>query len=101
MHRRAMEQPDPTVEHLLLDLVAWVAEQPRPYTDVLDAWRTSCPRLPIWEEAVDRGYVRRVPGGDGAAIHATKAGIDYLAQNGRRSAARNRPEETTRKTNTA
>jgi hypothetical protein len=26
---------------------------------VLEAWRTSCPRLPVWEEANDRGYIER------------------------------------------
>ena len=37
---------------LILDLVEWVAAQPRAYSDVMDAWRTSCPRLPVWEDAV-------------------------------------------------
>mgnify|MGYP002382501856 CR=1 FL=1 len=27
------------------DLVEWIAKEPRPYADVMDAWRTSCPRL--------------------------------------------------------
>jgi hypothetical protein len=42
---------------LMLDLVAFVAERPRPYAEVLDAWRTSCPRLTVWEDAVDAGLV--------------------------------------------
>lgn len=85
MSQQTAEQTDLTIEHLLLDLVAWIAEEPRAYSDVLDAWRTSCPRLPVWEEAVDRGYVRRVPGGiGGAAIHATAAGTGFLAHHGRK-----------------
>lgn len=48
--------PDP-VEALLLDLLEWLASKPRAYADVIDAWRTSCPRLPVWEEANDRGLV--------------------------------------------
>jgi hypothetical protein len=48
-----------TVEPLVLDLVEWVARQPRAYEDVMDAWRTSCPRLTIWEDAIDRGLVCR------------------------------------------
>jgi hypothetical protein len=71
------------VEDLLLDLIGWIAEAPRPYGDVMDAWRTSCPRLPIWEEAVDRGYVRRVATANGATIHATTAGTRYLSRHGR------------------
>ena len=42
---------------LVLDLVEWIAREPRLYSDVIDTWRTSCPRLTIWEDAVDRGYV--------------------------------------------
>ncbi len=46
---------------LVLDLVEWVAGEPRPYAEVMDAWRTSCPRLPIWEDALDLGFVAREP----------------------------------------
>jgi hypothetical protein len=42
---------------LVQDLVRWVAQKTRTYDDVLDAWRTSCPRLTIWEDAVDAGLV--------------------------------------------
>ena len=48
-----------TVDALLRDLLEWVDREERSYTDVMDAWRTSCPRLPVWEEANDRGYVSR------------------------------------------
>ena len=44
---------------LVLDLVEWIAAEPRPYDEVMDAWRTSCPRLPVWEDAVDAGFVVR------------------------------------------
>ena len=42
---------------LVLDLVEWIAAEPRAYTEVMDAWRTSCPRLQIWEDATDLGLV--------------------------------------------
>lgn len=73
-------------EPLILDLVAWVAERPRPYAEVMDAWRTSCPRLPVWEDAVDRGLVRRTRD---ARVEATTAGLAMLCAAGRlpRSAA--------------
>jgi D-3-phosphoglycerate dehydrogenase len=45
------------VESLILDLLEWIGPQARPYSEVIDAWRTSCPRLPVWEEANDRGFV--------------------------------------------
>jgi len=45
------------IEALILDLVEWVSKEPRPYEEVIDAWRTSCPRLTVWEDASERGYI--------------------------------------------
>lgn len=50
---------------LIRDLVASLAAGPRPYAEVIEAWRTSCPRLTVWEDAVDGGYVALIPGGPG------------------------------------
>ena len=70
-------------EPLILDLVEWVARQPRLYAEVMEAWRTSCPRLPVWEDAVERGLVvRRAEAGD-AMVRVTPAGLDYLQRHGR------------------
>ena len=71
--------PD-TLDPLILDLVEWVAREPRPAADVLDAWRTSCPRLPVWEEAVSRGLVARGP-----VVSVTDRGKALLHANGRAS----------------
>jgi hypothetical protein len=69
---------------LVLDLVEWVAREPRPYSEVIEAWRTSCPRLTIWEDAVDRGYVVRQPvAGEGVRVVITDAGEDFLRRHGR------------------
>ena len=73
---------------LVLDLVEWVAQMPRPYAEVLDAWRTSCRRLTVWEDAVDRGYVTRAPvPGRGTMVTATAAGLQFLRENGRPTSA--------------
>lgn len=48
---------DSAVESLILDLLEWVAQEERTYEAVMDGWRTSCPRLPVWEDANDRGLV--------------------------------------------
>ena len=48
-----------TPESLILDLVEWVAREPRPYAEAIEAWRTSCPRLSVWEDAIDRGLIVR------------------------------------------
>jgi hypothetical protein len=42
---------------LIVQLVSWIAEKRRPYTEVMEAWRSSCPRQTIWEDAVDQGFV--------------------------------------------
>lgn len=48
---------DPVVETLILDLLEWLAAGERTYEDVMEARRTSCPKLPVWEEANDRGLI--------------------------------------------
>ncbi len=47
------------VEALVLDLLEWIGVGARPYAEVIEAWRTSCPRLPVWEEANERGFIER------------------------------------------
>jgi hypothetical protein len=66
-------------EPLILDLVEWIAAGPKPYAEVMEAWRTSCPRLTIWEDAVDRGLVVR----GGTLVEITPAGRAFL-EHGRR-----------------
>ena len=72
------------LDPLILDLVEWVAREPRAYADVMEAWRTSCPRLTVWEDAVDRGFVARERA-DGATLNVvvTAAGRQFLADHGR------------------
>jgi hypothetical protein len=72
------------LDPLILDLIEWVAREPRTYADVMEAWRTSCPRLTVWEDAVDRGFVARERA-DGASLEVvvTPAGRQFLADNGR------------------
>ena len=61
-------------EPLIHDLVAWIATTPRPYAEVMEAWRTSCPRLTVWEDAADRGLLA-CEARDGALwVVATSAG---------------------------
>jgi hypothetical protein len=64
---------------LVLDLVEWIAGGPRTYAEVMDAWRTSCPRLPIWEDAVDlRLVVCEHRGGSELIVKLTPAGRALL-----------------------
>ena len=70
-----------TVDTLILDLLAWIGPNPRRYAEVLEAWRTSCPRLPVWEEANERGYIarHRAPGRP-ALISVSAAGAEHMSK---------------------
>ena len=40
-----------------LELLKWVEARPRTYADVVDAWKSNCPRLAVWDDAVTAGLV--------------------------------------------
>ncbi len=65
--RRAGVAADVT-EPLILDFLEWLAREPRPYAEVMETWRTSCPRLTIWEDCLDRGFIVREKGDRQAAV---------------------------------
>jgi hypothetical protein len=69
-----------TVASLIGDLLAWLARSPRPYHEVMEAWRTSCPRLPVWEDATDRGLVAMDRVGTDIIVRITPAGHVFLAE---------------------
>lgn len=48
--------------YLTLQFLTWLEESPRSYGEAMDAWRTSCPRLSIWEDALRDGLIERKPG---------------------------------------
>lgn len=75
---------DQRLDSLVLDLLEWLAKEPRTYAQTMDVWRTSCPRLTVWEEAVDRGLVTRAPNpAGGAYIKVTDGGRKFLRREGR------------------
>lgn len=65
---------EPTLEPLVRDLLAWLAKEPRSHAEVIESWRTSCPRLPVWEECTDQGFVVRKR----AIIEVTPRGRAFL-----------------------
>jgi hypothetical protein len=69
---------------LVLDFVEWIAREPRRHSEVIATWRTSCPRLTIWEDAADSGYVTRQAVADlGVIVMVTEAGEKFLRAHGR------------------
>jgi hypothetical protein len=64
---------------LVLDLLEWIGPTARPYAEVMEAWRTSCPRLPIWEDANELGFIERNhEPGVGAVVSVSTCGVQYL-----------------------
>ena len=69
--------PD-TLSAPMRQFLQWVTERPRLYADVMDEWRSSCPRLAVWEDAYIEGYVR-LEGGPAGTVVLTPAGQTALA----------------------
>jgi hypothetical protein len=69
------------MRHLTLQFLAWLAERPRSYAETMEAWRTSCPRLSVWEDATLAGLVRLAPGaGKRAMVEVTEQGHALLTR---------------------
>jgi hypothetical protein len=71
---------DDTIENLILDLVEWVGRKERTYRETMDAWRTSCPRLPVWEDAAGRGLIETISIEGCSLVRVTQAGLDFLKE---------------------
>ncbi|MBI2760178.1 MAG: hypothetical protein HYX51_01980 [Chloroflexi bacterium] len=71
------------VSPLTRDFLTWVSSRPRTYANTMAAWRTSCPRFPIWEDALSDGLVHLQTGSgttvDEAAVVLTARGCAVLA----------------------
>jgi hypothetical protein len=57
---------------LVLELLSWVAARPRSYGETMEAWRTSCPRMPVWEDATANGLVTVAPTDGGTREHLVR-----------------------------
>ena len=67
------------VDLLILNLLDWIGPEPRPYAEVIESWRTSCPRLPVWEEANERGFLdHHHESGRGTFVSVSTEGIAHL-----------------------
>jgi len=62
---------DPT-NALTVQLLEWISSQPRTYGEVLETWRTTCPRLSIWEDACIDGLIDYDPDGRRIVVVSTK-----------------------------
>lgn len=72
------QQSRSTVDPLILDLLEWIGTG-RPYAEVMDVWRTSCPRLPVWEDACELGFIEQHHEPDrGTIVSVSAQGVKHL-----------------------
>lgn len=77
-----------TVDALILDLLEWIGPNARPYAEVIEAWRTSCPWLPVWEEANERGFLDpRHKQDRGTYVAVSSLGREHLRKHRQRQPA--------------
>ncbi len=60
----------PTVQ-----LLVWIAERSRSYAETIEVWKTSCPRLAVWEDALADDLIRI----DRGCVLLTAAGRELLS----------------------
>ena len=73
-----------SVDTLILDLLEWLDSRERRYEEVMDVWRTSCPRFPVWEDANDRGLIMKENLNGRTIVKITSSGLALLKHRGRR-----------------
>ena len=47
---------------LMREFLTWVASRPRTYAEAMEAWRSTCPRHMVWEDALAGGFIQLEPG---------------------------------------
>ena len=60
------------------ELLTWVTARARTYEDVVEAWKSNCPRYAVWDDAVTAGLV--TAGRDGVVL--TERGLAALTAPG-------------------
>lgn len=75
---------DAVVDTLILDLLDWLTKKDRTYEETMDAWRTSCPKLPVWEDANEAGLVAVEKVNARRIVRVTSSGFARLDQRRRK-----------------
>ena len=68
------------IESLILDLVEWAGRKKRTYQATINAWHTSYPRFPVWENAIGRGLVETASANGCRLVRVTPAGLALLRE---------------------
>lgn len=60
MNEHAIDAP---VSPLALEFLSWISIRPRTYAATMEAWRSTCPRNTVWEDALIEGLIQIESGG--------------------------------------
>jgi hypothetical protein len=72
----ALERQNAALTRALLE---WITSAPRTYCELIDTWRSTCPRHTILEDAEIAGLIRH-DGRSGGVVRLTPAGARMLAE---------------------
>lgn len=64
---------------IMIQFLAWIADRPRDYAQTMEAWRSSCPRLSVWEDAIIEGLIR-IDNNACRSVRLTPRGSAVLSQ---------------------
>jgi hypothetical protein len=78
------------VSALTLELLSWVASRRRTYAEAMEAWQSTCPRHPVWEDALIDGLIQVASDGPlhQPEVTLTRRGEAVLAESNHASAKR-------------
>jgi hypothetical protein len=77
MAPRRPESPSESTSLIMVQFLDWIADRPRSYAETMDAWRSTCPRLSVWEDAVIAGLVRIENNADRAVILTARGRVTH------------------------
>ncbi len=63
---------------LMLEFLTWVSNRPRTYEEAMEAWRSTCPRQTIWEDAIIEGLIEVGGGLTPSKVTLTRLGKELL-----------------------
>ena len=62
----------------MLELLSWIAREPRSYPDAIEVWRTNCPQHSVWEDALGEQLIEIVRSGSQVSVIVTSRGQAVL-----------------------
>jgi hypothetical protein len=63
-----MTMPAEALSPPVVELLEWISLGRRSYSETIDAWKTHCPRLSAWEDALSAKLIEVRPNGDGESL---------------------------------